>query len=330
MRIRLVHTLQLLALATGCDWVPAGPGREISVTVQSAGTGSGRVTGEVPNGDLDCQVVRGSMLGTSCRRTFTDAGGGGRLELTATPDNGSAFQSWSGCTAVNGPICVLTFEVGGPSQPFNVTANFRLNTGADVFGVNMLQNPGFESFIYVGGLPASTGYWIGDSVALARSPVITPHGGSAALRFLATGATGASAAGVSGQQWQIVDISSLASAIDSANVVATAQAWVYRFDGGEATDDRFDVRLTSYRGLPAEFPASYVSPGGVRFHDDVATVIVGAGVWTRASVDVLIPPGVRYLVVEISAHENHYNDASSPEFAGHFVDDASLVLRRLP
>ncbi|MBC7844245.1 MAG: hypothetical protein H7099_18180 [Gemmatimonadaceae bacterium] len=332
MRIRLLTCVVLLAASTACDENLFPVDREIFVVVKPTGTGTGRVQGDSPTVGINCRLQAAGAGDSDCSSSFRDAGGGGRFELSATADPGSVFESWTGCSAVNGPVCVLAFEVGGPSQTFDVKANFRLLAPSPHFGTNLLQNPGFETPVTVGPLPADVGRWQGDSAASVASTIaVSAHDGARALRFITSGPPGVSlVAGVSSQQWQIVDLSSIASAIDSGNVLATTEAWFYRVAGGEATDDRFDLRLTSYRGVPAELPVSYVNPGGVRFHDDMTTVIVGAGVWTRASLDVLIPAGVRYLVVEIYAFENRVNDATFPEFAGHYADDVSLVLRRLP
>jgi hypothetical protein len=59
-------------------------------------------------------------------------------------------------------------------------------------------------------------------------------------------------------------------------------------------------------------------------------VIAPARQWVRAQRTFTVPPGTRYLVVEIYAFENRVNDATLPEFPGHYADDVSLVLTRVP
>lgn len=328
-----LRVLALIALTACANPNSMDPFDRITVKVTGGGSGGGLVVSRERTVNIGCRSRAGGVTAEDglCQHTFADIGEGGRFDLIAFPDDSSRFDGWSGCTEVDGLVCTLVFPQGVGTMTFDVAARFISVSQAAIFGANLLQNPGFESRVIVGGLPTRGGGWEGDSAASVASTIAVPaHGGAQALRFITTGPFGASLAGVSSQQWQIVDLSSIAGAIDAGNVQATLQAWFYRIAGDETTDDRFDLRLTSYRGLPAEFPASYAAPGGVRFHDEKATVIAGAGVWTRGSLDVLIPSGVRYLVVEIYAFENRVNDATSPEFAGHYADDVSLVLRRLP
>jgi Divergent InlB B-repeat domain len=312
----------------GCEKV-VGVFNQVEVRVSGAGTGSGLVYSTERDVRVGCRIVAG--VGTKqngeCTSVFRDAGGGGVFALTARPDEGSTFGGWTGCNEVAGLQCTLRFPAESAYFLFAVTATFESARGPEL-GVNVLQNGGFELPVVVGDLPTNPGLWQGDT---ARSELLgaAARGGTRALQFIGTSRV-ASASGVSSQQWQIVDVSGLAAPIDSGRIRATGEAWFLRQDLEELGDDRFDLRLEAFRGTPAEFPASYAAPTGVRLADEVTTVIAPARQWVRAQRTFTVPPGTRYLVVEIYAFENRVNDATLPEFPAHYADDVSLVLTRVP
>ncbi|HEV7769956.1 MAG TPA: hypothetical protein VGO66_04760 [Solirubrobacterales bacterium] len=74
------------------------------LSVTKAGAGTGVVTG----GGIDC--------GLDCSEPYAD---GLSVVLTAAPDVGSSFESWSGCTAVIGPQCTVSMTADKTA-----TANF--------------------------------------------------------------------------------------------------------------------------------------------------------------------------------------------------------------
>ncbi len=331
MRIRLCLLLVVLTSPAACTENPLLPYRTINVQVLAAGRGGGSVRSDDAAVAINCAIVSGVPTSGGCSDSFSDAGGGGRFSLTAVAEAGSEFVSWSGCGAVSGGTCTLAFAVGDGRDSLRPTVNFRRIGAEAAYDANLLQNPGFETPVAVGGLPTVVGRWQGDSAA--RWPAggdFTPRNGASALRFLTSGPAGATAAGVSSQQWQIIDLTPLAADIDAGRVRAEGQAWFYRALNAETTDDRFDLRLGAFRGVPSEFPVSFAVPSGVRLADEVSSVIASPATWTQAQRAFTIPAGARYLVVEIYAYENRVNDATFPEFDGHYADDISLVLRRAP
>lgn len=95
-------------LNTGPPPPPPPPPQLATINVTKLGAGSGTVTGSP--GPINC--------GPSCSITM----GGGVVEtLTATPDPGSIFLGWTGCTAAGANGCTL---VSTSQQPSNVTATF--------------------------------------------------------------------------------------------------------------------------------------------------------------------------------------------------------------
>lgn len=333
MSIRLGLVLCVLTTLVACKNNPFMPLRKITLKVLPAGAGGGTVTSNEPVVAISCKIVAGAAMNNSmCSDTFEDAGGGGVFDLFALPDEASEFVQWNGCSAVSETRCTVAFQVGDGKREIVVTPTFRLRGAPSVlYGRNLVLNPGFESnTVRIGGLPTATGFWQGDSVRTGISEPIVARSGSQALQFIHTNAIGPSAEGVSSQLWQLFDLSAIAADVDAGRVTAAAAAWFFRSVGGPGSDDRFDLRIGAYRGTLAEFPASYASPAGVRLADEVTTVTVPVGAWTGAQRNFAVPPGTRYLALEIYAYENVQNDATRPEFAGHYADDLVLTLARTP
>ncbi len=311
----------LLGACSGNPFNPNQPFQEITVLVTNPGGGNGRVLAPDVNVQIDCQFTAGSTVPTPCSDDFFDAGAGGTFTLEATPDSVSSFSGWSGCTAVAGPVCTLTFQPGF-DVTFAVQARFDLSSG---LGVNRLFNPGFDTPVQVGTLPTIAGVWRGDSASVfVQDQGIFARSGQM-LRFMRSGLL-AGAGTVSSQQWQLVDVSALAAEIDAGKVRVDGSAWFNRVVGTATTDTRFDVRVLGYTGTPAGFPGSYASPASVV----AGTVLTTGNSWQQVAVADTLPAGVRYLAMEIYAFEDVQDDAADPEFDGHYAEDASLVLTLLP
>lgn len=133
---RLLGCLLALTAVAGCGGSGDDPLEQvIEVRVSSAGTGSGRVTGDSAL-TLNCPITATSA---PCSRTILDAGAGGAFTLTATPDAGSDFAGWSAsCTsdkagecAVNcgpdmkSPVCAMSFSQDAGDVEFLVAARFE-------------------------------------------------------------------------------------------------------------------------------------------------------------------------------------------------------------
>lgn len=323
-----VLALAGLAAGIGCSGGYGNPHafQIISVSVTMAGTGGGQVVASDAAVHIDCTRSGGSNSG-NCSTNFDDAGGGGLFDLIPLPEPGSVFGGWSttgrGCTTVTDSLCSMAFSGSEGDVSFSVTAVFNTSTQ---LGPNQLANPGFESAVAVGTQPTTSGLWRGDSAySVGTDQGITPHGGSAMLRFIRSGLL-PGAGVVSSQQWQLVDVSGLASAIDLGQVQVAGSAWFNRIAGDAETDTRFDLRVLAFSGTPAGFPADYPTPLGV-FGDTVYTT---GNSWQQATAGGVLPAGTRYLAVEIYAFENIFDDATDPEFDGHYADDLSLVLSLAP
>ena len=206
-------------------------------------------------------------------------------------------------------------------------AETSLSTRSDPlpFGQNLLLNPSFDSAVILGTLPVAPGNWRGDLAATVHAEVgIVPHRGLTMLKFLATGALPGSAT-LTSSLWQVVDLVTFSKAIAQGGVQASAGAWFNRIDAGELTDRRFDLRLLAFDGSPGDLLARYGSSTWLA--EQTAALISAPNQWQRVGVSMLLPAQTSYVLVEIYASEDVFNDTEAPEFAGHYADDMSLVLR---
>ena len=199
-----------------------------------------------------------------------------------------------------------------------------ITAGATSFGTNLLIDPSFESRIELGDLPASPDRWRGDlCTSVAAENGIAPHSGATMLKFQATGAV-PSFGRLTARQWQLVDLSPFASAIAAGGVRAATGAWFNRVVGGELTDRRFDLRVMAFGGNPADLPARYAANSWLA--EDTAPLISVPDSWQQVQASMVLPPGTTYLLVEIYASEDVFNDGDELEFSGHYADDVSLTL----
>ena len=127
----------------------------LDIALSSTSTGSGRVDATYPEGH-SCHFDAGSNF-NQCHTSFNDAGAGGQVFLTATPDPGSTLAGWSGCSSVNGNQCTLAFSAASgdttlsavvvlvvPSNRIRLTVS---STGAGAGHVSITTNYGsFPNF----------------------------------------------------------------------------------------------------------------------------------------------------------------------------------------
>jgi len=219
-------------------------------------------------------------------------------------------------------------DVGDPLHMDRMQAQVSMTAGTGTFGSNLLIDPSFEEALTLGSLPTAPGSWRGDlGASMSAEWDIAPHDGAAMLKFQATGAT-ASANTLTSKQWQLVDLSRFAEAIAAGGVRADASGWFNRVDGGASTDRRFDLRVIAFDGSAADLPARYAANSWLA--EDTAPLISAANRWQQVSASLVLPPGTTYVLIELCASEDVFNDGASPEFTGHYADDLALVLVQVP
>ncbi|MGF1468933.1 MAG: hypothetical protein ACFCGT_22640 [Sandaracinaceae bacterium] len=196
---------------------------------------------------------------------------------------------------------------------------------ADVgFGPNRIGDPGFESGTYDGTGIGRSSNWHGDwAQSVVALQGITPRSGARMLRFRGTSpATMAGSAG-SSEVFRVVDLADLP--VGPGDVVR-AQAFFNRVAGDAETDDLFQVLLYAYPSPPSMLlddwrARNHLARGQalVLSDDDPAT-------WECVSTELVIPPGSRYLLVQLAANENRVNDETGVELDGHYADDVEVFI----
>jgi hypothetical protein len=192
-------------------------------------------------------------------------------------------------------------------------------------GANLVVNPGFETgAALLGSRPTTFGVWRGDRVEYVPAENgISPLEGSRMLRFINTefvpnGSTDTS------QYWQNVDLSAFASQIASGNARLSASFLANRVQFDSQTDTVFSMQLHIRSGTPASFTNLVAPSAGISSDSILAT-------WeTIALSDIPLPPTTTYVMLEIMAGENVFNDATNPELDGHYADAVSLTLTVVP
>lgn len=266
--------------------------------------------GSVQLGSIVCPPVCAIDLGAAAGTT-----------LTALPAAGSRLAGWAGDCSGMGAVQTIDFASLGLALA-RCTAVFESNT-ATITG-NLIMNAGFEQIVAAGTLPSLAGVWQGDATnTVPAEGGIAPHSGASMLKFIATGAQ-ASATLVSSQMWQIVDLRAWSTAIDAGGVRLDANAWFNRVTGGPTTDRRFDLRVLAFDSTDAGVPTRYQANAALAV--GTTSVDTTGAVWQQGSLQLVLPPLTRVVLVEIYSYEDVLNDAQAPEFDGHYADDVVLTL----
>ena len=200
---------------------------------------------------------------------------------------------------------------------------------------NLLVNPSFETGEFHTGYLEEMGVWMYDYSAFVEETLgISPLHETRMVQFLGTtltetiGSTGRTCTPV-----QFVDISSYGSLIDAGLVTADFSAYVNRVVGDTNTDTQFNVRLYAASRLPDSSADIWENTSGYRLgtSNQYLTSDSDISTWEQSDTSLPLPSGTRFLVATIHAHENILeNNDGTPEFDGHFADDASLVLEFAP
>jgi len=193
-------------------------------------------------------------------------------------------------------------------------------------GANLVINPGFESgAALLGSRPTTFGVWRGDRVEYAAAENgISPPEGSRMLQFINTSGSSPSGSSDSSQYWQNVDLSAFASQIVSGNARLSASFLVNRIQFDSQTDTAISMQLHIRSGTPTSFTDLTAPSAGVSSDSTLAT-------WeTVALSDIPLPTTTTYVMLELLAREDVFNDATNPEFDGHYADAVSLMLTVVP
>ncbi len=192
---------------------------------------------------------------------------------------------------------------------------------------NLVSNSGFEVFeATCPGWPSIYGDWSGDySSIVGTSDGIAPLEGSQMLKFRGGAWESWEQKYVACQVPQIIDISSYNSLVTAGLAVASASAYFNRVAGDAQTDTEFFLRIWAHEGAPSTYPAQK----GISYLDVVDVSIItdsDLGTWEICQASLALPTNTDFLVIEVIANENVFDDLSGVEFDGHYVDAVSLTI----
>jgi len=200
--------------------------------------------------------------------------------------------------------------------------------GGAVLGEQLLQNGDFETVYTIGnGPPTAVGFWEGDdSEIVTAQNGITPYDGSRMLHFLYASRAGPSSGSIGGEVYQLLAVTPWADEIAAGRLRTDLSVFVNRVAGDAQTDTSFSCTIIACDGLPALFlPTTYLDFARYDFSSDANTAT-----WEETSTSLVLPTGTPYVAAKVQANEDVYNDASAPEFDGHYADHAVLTVTVIP
>jgi hypothetical protein len=218
--------------------------------------------------------------------------------------------------------------MGVNKMAFSVLAAVVLVCSGTCVAANLVVNGGFEtSEPTQGNWPSVYGDWLGDySGVVGATGGIAPYGGARMLQFRG-GAwpSRASRAGVC-EVPQIVDVSAYAGLIDSGEAVARASVRFNRVAGDSQTDTMFGLKIYAHAGSASSYPTSRANGAWLTYGLVSVYTDGDAESWEECTAELPLPVDTDYIVIEVHAAENVYNDTSGTEFDGHFADAVWLEI----
>jgi hypothetical protein len=217
---------------------------------------------------------------------------------------------------------------------FDIVAQANYSACDQPSAGNLVANSGFELDESLsspgGGLPVAFGDWKGDQAGLAYPErgidglLIAPHAGCRMLRFDSTTDSGPGVATAS-QQFQLIDLSSVAAQVDDGFVEVSGSAW---FNRGSLvnSDTRFNIEILAYQGTPDTYPVQQFNSSHLASSSTALYTDADPATWEQATTGFQIPVDADFLAVHIYALENILNESVAPEFFGHYADSIEVDL----
>lgn len=187
-----------------------------------------------------------------------------------------------------------------------------------------------EAIVESEGWPGKSGIWSGDNVRLVGSEQgIQPHSGKKMLRFYQTYHDSEVVQPGNNSymctQQQLIDIRDLRLAHPEARLTAEIKAHFNRIDAGPTTDSQFTVGIRSITGSPSNPLYSQTSRRKSIISDNDPMT------WEPVVTKISIPRDTKFILIEVEASENEFNDPhESEELHGHYADSISLKIERSP
>jgi len=193
-------------------------------------------------------------------------------------------------------------------------------------GENLLGNCGFEVKQVLGIWPTAPGVWGGDMAGAAGAQQgIKPRDGKSMLWFHHCNfRSSGSASGA--QVCQVIDLTKVREAVRAGRVRAFASAFFNRVAGNARTDTAFGMSLIAYSGSPRQHFA--LSQRNASIGRQIARLDSDANpaTWEKLAAGIRLPKNTDFLVLQLLAAENVFNDLNGVEFDGHYADSAFLTL----
>jgi cellobiose-specific phosphotransferase system component IIA len=242
-------------------------------------------------------------------------------------------------------LCAEALAIAKETQHYSagridaILARLRANAGggeagapersiswAWVRGENLVDNCDFEVQRVLGIWPIAAGVWGGDmSEVLAAHQGVRPRSGKSMLRFHHANFR-SSSAGAGAQLFQIVDISKFRDAIAAGRARAFASVFYNRIAGDAKTDTAFSMSLIAYSGQPRQhFALALANSARARSYAAIHTD-ANPATWQKLATSMALPKKTTFLVIQLAAEENMFNDLKGVEFHGHYADDAFVTL----
>jgi hypothetical protein len=206
----------------------------------------------------------------------------------------------------------------GPAQPDIAWRHVR--------GPNLLANESFENPRVLGIWPATHGVWGGDMAAsVPGEQGIKPFAGGRMVRFHHANFRRAGSAG-GAQLCQVVDISKYRGAVRAGKVRAVASARFNRVAGDAQTDTLMGLTLIAYAGPVAQHFALTQSKASIAVSGATVHADARPATWEIAAAIMRVPKNTSFLVLQLLAAEDVFNDLKNVEYDGHYADDAFVTL----
>ncbi len=249
---------------------------------------------QIPSGNGDATLQRDELIGPLVRSDL--------FRLVAEPCAGLGDATACGVGAPAPDPCVERYGAGA----------------------NLIAAGGFESGVYVPGLPSTLGQWGGAGASIeGANSCFGPVEGSKWLRYNTTEAFGPGDHDRA-DAIQLVDASAL------RGQTLRLHAELVRTLAGTDIDTFFGLEVRLIEGSPIGFPLAWSRGEGevlVRHPAPTYEELDGPFARARPEVEFTVPggSGEAYLAIAVFALENVENERSGAEFAGHWVDAVCLV-----
>jgi hypothetical protein len=191
----------------------------------------------------------------------------------------------------------------------------------------LLNNGGFETgSANIGAPPSAMGEWRGDGSAYVTTQQgITPYEGTKMLRLISAKYPSEYTVLIDSQYYQNIDLSAYAADIALGRAAISVSAMFNRVQVDAQTDTQFGLRIRARSGTGSSFTELGSSLNLLLLSDG------NPATWEPwAITDYVLPQGTDYVQLEVFATENVFNNTSSLEFDGHYVDAVSVNVNIVP